>query len=178
MTVMYSAKTVKQLRTMSGSLLKKITDELGLIGICINDNPHGSMYQDDNVVVITISEIDSWVQIVNFSAGECGNGITFNANTLVLDSDCSCTSAIMWNATIENGKDSIFEMAISINDAIKVGTKSKAFSNIVDMPYALSSASPFLCLTANDIIKLEIRNRESTDDVTITHATVTILKAA
>lgn len=145
-------------------------------GGIIANQPFGCMYQDDNVTETAISVIDQWEHILNFSDGTCSNGITFNANTLV--PAMGGTYQILWSATMENGKDKTFEMGIIVNDAIQSGTKAKIISHVADAPYELSSSSPFLALTANDIIKLKIRNRDSIDNVTITHATVTIQKVA
>lgn len=152
------------------------TGQLETEGGVISNQPFGCMYQDDNVIETVISVIDQWEHILNFTSGTCSNGITFNDDTLVPTT--SGTYQILCGVTIENGKDNTFEIGIAVNDVIQAGTKAKIISHVADAPFELSSPSPFLSLSANDIIKLKIRNRDSTDNVTITHATVTIQKVA
>lgn len=116
---------------------------------------YGEMYQNDNATATTINTINVWEEVNNFSSGEL-NGVTF------ANSDLTVTKAGKYhlNASISGipqTANHTFEFAVSVNDNIITKTKNKRlFSSTSDS--GSISLNGILNLSANDVVKLELRN--------------------
>jgi hypothetical protein len=130
---------------------------------------HGAMDQVDNSTATTISVLNQWEEVANFSAGLLDN-FTFASNALTcgLDGDFE----VNWSCSaIAASANTTFEFAISINDTIETDTViQRKFSTNTD-------AGAMACvqlknLSADDVLKFEVRNVTDTTNITIKYCNV------
>lgn len=130
---------------------------------------HGEMYQYDNAVATSISAVDTWTEVANFSEGETDN-ITFASNSLTvvfagdyeLNWYCTALSAVA---------NKVFEFAVSVNDTIVDKCKvRRSFSTTTDA--GSMAGSCVLALAANDVVKFEIQNITDDNNITVVNADV------
>lgn len=130
----------------------------------------GEMYQNDNATATTINTVNVWEHVVNFSEGVTET-ITFASNALTVASTGNylLMGSISSQSAFVN-KD--IEFAISIDDAISTKTISKR--RYGNTGTGSQSISAILSLTANEAIKLEVRNLTDANDITIIDANISL----
>lgn len=134
---------------------------------------YGEMYQNDNVIVTTVTTQDVWYEIGNYGVGELQN-VTFSSDSLVIGSDHS--GIYQLDVTL-SGTGSIanqsFEFSVSVNDSIITKTKqSHKFTTTTNTEEV--SLTGLLDLSGSDYVKIELRNTSGTGNFTVENSNLTI----
>ena len=135
---------------------------------------YSEIYQNDNATETSITTVDVWEQVVNFTSGLL-LGWTHSAGSLTAATGSSGIYSLV--ASISSSATSInkdFEFGISINDTIQAKSISKRRYSSSDT--GSQSVSCLLTIADGDIIKLEVRNLTDATNVTIIDCNVCLKK--
>jgi len=135
---------------------------------------HAGMYQNDNATATSITTVDVWEHVVNFTSGLL-LGWTHSAGSLTASTGSSGIYLLV--ASVSSAAASInkdFEFGISINDTIQAKSISKRRYSSSDT--GSQSVSCLLTIADGDIIKLEVRNLTDATNVTIIDCNVCLKK--
>ena len=133
--------------------------------------PIGEMFQTDNTVATAIAVIDEWVQIGNFLAGEL-QSTTFAANQLTVAKAGEYLLTCSMDAIGVAIQTREFEFVVRVNGTPVLKTKrARGLSNSASGAFPLSGILP---LAVDDVVDIAVRNTETTDNLTILNANLTV----
>jgi hypothetical protein len=139
----------------------------------LNTVSYGEAFYVGNTTATSIPASNTWYSVANnFTAGDL-NGFTVSTNTMVLSAGRSGTYRIEGGMTIVNvANASIVEGGLSINGA----TPLDGFYNGVSIntTYTTNNItfSGEVFLNAGDILRLAIRNTNTTNNVIVRHGQI------
>ena len=138
-----------------------------------SDKAYASMYNDDDPVTINVAATGTPYKVTNFSAGDLLEGFTFADDELTCNSPGRYLAILSMSMYGAQGRD--IEGFVAINDT---GVESTASHS--DMPQAnnrtSTSGQGLISLDRSDTIQLYIMSHDTTGNITIEHANVTLLK--
>lgn len=133
--------------------------------------PVGEMYETDNAINTTITTLNEWVKVSNFTAGRL-NLVTFSSDSLIIASSGDYLLVCNMDAIGVAVQSRKFEFTVRINGTPVVKTKrSRGLSNAASGAFGLSG---ILTLIADDVVDVVVRNTETTDNVLILNANISI----
>ncbi len=138
-----------------------------------NGSAYGNMFQRDNATATTINTTDVFEDVLNFGAGELKE-TTFASDTLTTGS-ISATYLIHYAGCIDDSTNNIYETAIEVDGTIR--DESLSCTTIPTGGNPDNVVGTFiLTIAANKDIKLVVRNRSTSQNVTFVHASVVITR--
>lgn len=133
---------------------------------------YGSMFQFQESTLIIIPGIGTDVNVTGFDAGASNGFVFFDDEALTLDENG--TYLVNWSASIINGNKRNFRIAVAVNDVLQEQTAGSADSqaNLITN----ISGSGMISLTEGDVITMFIANLDSTDNVVIEYANLSLVR--
>lgn len=143
-------------------------------GVKINNMLYGSMFGDDVSITITVSAKETYYAMgAGLTGGTC-NGFT-HANS-VLTVDVAGNYKVDWSGTLAcataNQKVS---MAVMINTTPQANTEGSTKLTSVNDEKSVAG-SGIITLAAGDAVKFCIENETGTNNILVTHATMSIVR--
>ena len=106
--------------------------------------------------------------------GGATNGLTFQ-NSKELLVGVAGTYLITWSMSLSAGNNDHLEGAVMINSAVAASTENAAHTPGSGDQIGVGG-SGLVSLAVNDVIKLCVENETDTDDITVSHATLTAVR--
>lgn len=133
---------------------------------------YGSISADDASVAVVVAAAGVYYAVNSgFTAGPL-RGMTFQLAKLRCD--VAGTYLINWSMSLSAGNNDHLEGTFMVN-----GTANEAGSNAAHTPgpgdEIAVSGSTILALAAGDLVQLCVENETDADDITMTHATMTVV---
>jgi hypothetical protein len=145
----------------------------------IDDNAliYGTMYGDDIAQVVTVASANVVYAVGGGLSGGVINGMTFQNN-----SELRCNDAglylIIWSMSLRpaNNGDTVSGTVMINSTGLHVCEGSAYFAN-ANRPQSMGGTT-ILDLQANDVIRLAVENETAAHNITIDHASLTVVKLA
>lgn len=134
---------------------------------------YGSMYQRANAVPTTITTVNLWYQVVNFSAGELAE-VTFASDALTVAR--TGPFAITWACDAVSAlSNKTFEFTVTVDDVVQAQLTMQ--HNFATANREALSSTSVITLTAGEVIKYKVRNITDNTNITIVDCNLALHRA-
>ena len=141
-----------------------------------SQNYYGSMGADDITQVVTVSSAGVYYDVTGGLTSGLVNGFTFQNSK-----ELKCLNAgvylIDWSMSLKVGTaNQVLAGAITINSNVVDISENMNESTSANKNYSVSGTC-IVNLAVNDLIRLCVENETAANDITVTHASLSITKA-
>lgn len=176
-----SSVTPTELEYLSG-VTSSIQNQINALSSSAGGSYYGSMSAADIDRAIDIVTVDTYVKITGGTGGNITGGLS-NAFTFQNNGELKCNEAgkylVNWSLSgkINNNSNRFCEAAVMINNiANAVGASYATLSPSGSARPAAMSGTAVYDLQVNDVVSLCIREKTYTDDINITHLSLTAMR--
>ncbi len=149
-------------------------DEKGnfnISGNFIGDSFYGEMFIFNNSVPTPIASANTFVNATPFEVGDV-NGFSFNDDSLI--TVVPGKYFVSYALSYTDGNNEVFDSTIGINNAEQANCQSRR--KIQSMDVGHQGASCIISISNGDRITLMVKNLESSSDLIVIHAQVTLYR--
>ena len=142
--------------------------------VLIDSLIYGSMYADDINQAVVVSATGTYYEVPGSITGGTCNGFTFQSSKQLL-----CTIAgkylVTWSMSLDAGNNDHIAGAVMVNSTVAANTENAAHTPGAGDQVPVGG-SGIITLAVNDVVKFCVENESDTDDINVTHATLSILR--
>jgi len=134
---------------------------------------YGAMYADDVSHLVVVAAASVYYPITGSLSAGLTHGVTFQSASQLLISYPG-TYLINWAMSLAAGNNDHLEGAIMVNSTVSGAGETAAHTPGPGDQIAVSGTA-ILALSAGDIVRLCVENESDADDITLAHASMTVV---
>lgn len=152
-----------------------LNDHMADVAAAFADRAYATMYNNDNPVTINVATTGTIYKVTNMASGNKVVGFEFSAPNDELTCKSKGTYLAIWSLSLYGAQGRDIEGIIGVN-----GAEQEDTGNHADMPQANARTSVggqgLVQLAHDDTVQLYIHSHDTTGNITIEHANVTLVK--
>jgi hypothetical protein len=132
---------------------------------------NGEMYQTDNAVATAVAVANTWYQVVNFLEGHT-EGMTYSSSSFTIPTNGHYFFLV--SLSFSGTTADFIQIAVGLNGVVEENHKAEA--KLANNDIQAYSINGVINATAGQVFRLYIKNVAGTNNVTVKHATVNLIK--